>query len=128
MLRSLRTRVGRPVVVLVAGALVLPAGASAAGGSPLHVDPTSPVAKAYALPLGTARAGSSGSGRGAQLFGSGIKRAATPPATRLRGVATPAAYRVLRPGSASGLEWMAIPAIAVIALGSAGALALRRRR
>jgi hypothetical protein len=42
--------------------------------------------------------------------------------------ATPAAYRVLRPGSGSGLLWMALAAVLVIALGSAGGLALRRRR
>jgi len=128
MLRSLRTRVGRPVVVLVVAVLVLPASASAGGGSPLHVDPASPVAKAYALPLGTARSGSSGGGHGPQLFGSGIKRTPSSTPKRLRGVATPAAYRVLRPGSAPGLEWMAISAIVVIALGGAGALAFRRRR
>jgi LPXTG-motif cell wall-anchored protein len=42
--------------------------------------------------------------------------------------ATPAAYRVLRPGTGSGLLWMALAAIVVVALGSAGGLALRRRR
>jgi hypothetical protein len=88
------------------------------------------VAKAYALPLGMARAGSSGSGHSSQLFGAGIEPAAIRPGRRLRELAAPAAYRVLAPGSTSGLEWMAIPAIAVVVLGSAGAgaLALRRRR
>jgi hypothetical protein len=42
--------------------------------------------------------------------------------------ATPAAYRVLRPGSGSGLLWMIIAAVVVIALGSAGGVALSRRR
>ncbi len=42
--------------------------------------------------------------------------------------AMPAAYRVLRPGSGSGLLWMALAAVLVLALGSAGGLALSRRR
>jgi hypothetical protein len=171
-------------------ALTLPASAAAAG-SPVHVDPSSPVAKEYALPLASARGAQPESGQSGKLFGSGIKHATTvtrttpvqtaaplttttqsePPVTtssaaptattvatpttrtrthrhrhRHRGVAapsatlartttteraahaTPAAYRVLRPGSGSGLLWMALAAIVVVALGSAGGLALRRRR
>lgn len=129
--------VGQPVVVLVACILALPAHASAAGGSPLHVDPASPVAKAYALPLDGVRGGPSGAGHsaqrhGPQLFGAGIRRSAmhrgSAPIRRTHGTGTPAAYTVLDPGSSSGLAWMAIVVVVVLAVGSAGALALRRRR
>jgi hypothetical protein len=181
-------------------ALTLPVSAAAAGGSPVHVDPSSPVAKEYALPLATARGAQPESGQSGKLFGSGIKHAATvtrttpvqpaapltattqteqpvttggasptttatattmatatatprvrthrprrrrhhlhhgaarPPVLKHTTVArrtahaTPAAYRVLRPGSGSGLLWMALAALVVVALGSAGGLALRRRR
>jgi hypothetical protein len=177
-------------LVCAACALALPAPALAAGGSPVHVDPSSPVAKEYALPLATARGAPPESGQSGKLFGSGIKHAsstpaqtttiATPPppvtqvqppvtsaatttppahkprphrhphrhrhrpehvttvtlpalttATTNRQItarATPAAYRVLRPGSGSGLLWMIIAAAVVIALGSAGGVALSRRR
>lgn len=47
---------------------------------------------------------------------------------RLAGKATPAAYRVLKPGSGFGLLWMVVAAVLVLALGSAGGLALTRRR
>lgn len=40
---------------------------------------------------------------------------------------TPAAYRVLQPGGGSALLWMLAAAVAVVALGSAGALARSRR-
>lgn len=144
----------------------------------MHVDPASPVAKEYALPLATARGAPPESGQTGKLFGSGIEHAA-PPAEQATTVAaprpasppnttgtvttpaahrhpahnrgpmhvtvvtlptltqpksrhqnaraTPAAYRVLRPGSGSSLLWMALAAVVVIALGSAGGLALRRR-
>ena len=174
-------------------ALALPASALA-GGSPVHVDPGSPVAKEYALPLATARGAPPESGQSGKLFGSGIKHPSTttvhttsqappptPPSTytqpsapavtettpavtattkagapkpaRHRPVhvttvtlpsltatttttpakpatarATPAAYRVLRPGSGSGWLWMVLAAVIVVALGSAGGLALSRRR
>lgn len=172
-------------------ALALPASALA-GGSPVHVDPGSPVAKEYALPLATARGAPPESGQSGKLFGSGIKHPSTttvhttsqappptPPSTytqpsppavtettpavtattkagapkpaRHRPVhvttvtlpsltttttptkpatarATPAAYRVLRPGSGSGWLWMLLAAVIVVALGSAGGLALSRRR
>ena len=126
MLRSLRTRARGTIVVLVACALALPASASAAGGgSPLHIDPASPVAKAYALPLDIGRGASPGSVRPPELFGAGIK----PAASRLgRESVRPTAYRTLEAGSGSGLAWMAIPAVVVLALGSAGAFALSRRR
>lgn len=135
-----------------------PASASAAGGSALHVDPSSPVAKAYALPLGSARGTSTPSGH-TKLFGSGIRRASTsssglpaaspgrhrrrqhtgamrtaPPTrtrttvARLRGRGAPAAYRVLRPSSGSGLLWMGLVVVVVLGLGVGGALALRRSR
>jgi len=179
-------------------ALALPASALAAG-SPVHVDPASPVAKEYALPLATARGAPPESGQTGRLFGSGIKHASSSTATRpraatsppppppvepqatptpttpapavtatapvptitttavtprsrrprrpahvttvtlpvltapaatrrLRARATPAAYRVLRPGSSSGLLWMLVAAVLVLALGSAGGIALSRRR
>lgn len=120
-------------LVLVA----LPASAWAAGASPLHVDPASPVVKAYALPLGSARASSTPGGR-TRLFGAGIRRTAattTPPAptrtmpvSRLRGRSVPAAYRVLEPGSGSGLLWMGLAVVVVLGLGAGGALTLRRFR
>jgi hypothetical protein len=166
-------------------ALALPASALAGGGSPVHVDPGSPVAKEYALPLATARGAPPESGKSGKLFGSGIKHASTttvqapprptppptqetvPATTAMPSVtlttpvkprrpahhrpvhvttvtlpsltaptrakpptarATPAAYRVLRPGSGSGWLWMALAAVVVVALGSAGGLALSRRR
>jgi hypothetical protein len=169
--------------------LALPLPALAAGGSPVHIDPASPVAKEYALPLSTARGAPPESGQSGKLFGSGIKHTAaatttatttTPPqaaasvsppppsqvaptvtttaatttstpAVRRRrpphvttvtlpsltrpaaprkivGRVVPAAYRVLRPGSGSGLLWMLVAGVLVIALGSAGGIALRRRR
>lgn len=169
-------------------ALALPSSALASGGSPVHVDPSSPVAKEYALPLATARGAAPESGQSGRLFGSGIKHAsspavhtttaatptppppstepqatptptvtattttppptATPPARHpprhvttvtlpalttvtakpLEAKAMPAAYRVLKPGSGSGLLWMVLAAVLVLALGSAGGLALSRRR
>jgi hypothetical protein len=174
-------------------ALALPSSALASGSSPVHVDPSSPVAKEYALPLATARGAAPESGQSGKLFGSGIKHASSsttqtttapatpqtvqpaaptattttppptstpPPATTapptatrpahhppphvttvtlpaltrtvtakpLAAKATPAAYRVLKPGSGSGLLWMLLAAVLVLALGSAGGLALSRRR
>lgn len=189
-------------------ALLLPAPALAAGGSPVHIDPASPVAKEYALPLATARGAPPESGKSGRLFGSGIKHVSTatshttaaPPTTTLTATTTtpptvpstttpaeqpgtvaptstaptstspdvrtqtsrprrqhpehvttvtlpalttptaqtttspvtargtPAAYRVLRPGSGSGLLWMALAAVVVVAVGSAGGFALSRRR
>lgn len=169
-------------------ALALPAPALAAGGSPVHVDPASPVAKEYALPLATARGAPPESGQSGKLFGSGIRHtstvptqtvtttttvtpppvstpteqtvtpappvtvaprprrhrrhhhpvhvttvtlpALTTPTTPSRVItarATPAAYRVLRPGSGSGLLWMLLAAVLVLGIGSAGGVLLRRR-
>jgi hypothetical protein len=74
---ALRATVGAMLVCLsVSG------NAAAAGGNSLppgvHVDPGSPAAKEYAIPLGKARGNGSGSNAGVQtLFGSGIK--AQPP-------------------------------------------------
>jgi hypothetical protein len=177
----------RPLLTLVCAgcALALPATPALAGGSPVHVDPSSPVAKEYALPLATARGAPPESGKSGSLFGSGIKHStagpgtnttvtATPPqtvtesqppatvttSTRTSATKTPAhrqpthvttvtlpvltatmtattprtasaapaAYKVLRPGSGSGLLWMIVAAVVVIALGSAGGFALSRRR
>ena len=176
-------------VACVIGAICAPAAALAAGlggaGSPVHVDPSSPVAKEYALPLATARGAPPESGKSGSLFGSGIKHsgggattehtttAVTPPpvetrtqpppvtvttTTRTEAIkppvrphpthvttvtlpvltspatstatadAAPAAYKVLKPGSGSGVLWMIVAAIVVVALGSAGGVALSRRR
>ena len=41
---------------------------------------------------------------------------------------TPAAYAVLEPGSRSGVLWMVLAAVLVVALGSAGGVILSRRR
>jgi pyruvate/2-oxoglutarate dehydrogenase complex dihydrolipoamide acyltransferase (E2) component len=182
-------------------ALALPSSALASGGSPVHVDPASPVAKEYALPLASARGAPPESGKPGKLFGSGIKHsraapvhtttastpapttastpAPPPPSTQpqttpvqtvtaptttptaaptpaprphahrqpphvttvtlpvlttlvtakpLAATATPAAYRVLKPGSGSGLLWMVLAAVLVLALGSAGGMVLSRRR
>jgi hypothetical protein len=188
MRHSVRARFLQTLVCAVC-AVALPAPALAAGGSPVHVDPSSPVAKEYALPLATARGAPAESGQSGKLFGSGIKHASSTPAqtttlatrpppvtqvpqpvtstatltatttapapkprphrrrhpehvttvtlptltaaTTNREVtasATPAAYRVLRPGSGSGLLWMILAAVVVIALGSAGGIVLSRRR
>lgn len=108
------------LLVAAGAALALPAGALASGGSPLHIDPRSPVAKAYALPLGSARGAPPGSGGAGKLFGAGIT------AHRARTRATPTAY--LTRASPSGWLWMAAAAVAVAAVGGAGGLALRRRR
>jgi hypothetical protein len=80
---------------LVATALIaLPSLASAAqpGLEPgVHVDPNSPAAKEYAIPLGQARAGGTATGSD-QLFGSGIKPGSgggVPPAGRPTTAAPP---------------------------------------
>ena len=167
----------------VIGAMASPAGALATGVSGVHVDPNSPVAKEYALPLATARGAPPESGQGGKLFGSGIKHpssSSAPPVStsqppvsttpspavtqtqtettvtsttprqrpihhrpahvttvtlptltttrQLTAKATPAAFRVLRPGSGFGVLWMVLAAVIVIALGSAGGVALSRRR
>jgi hypothetical protein len=119
------------VVAPVVCALALPAGASAAGSSGLHIDPASPVVKAYALPLDGVRAMAAIEGRRAKLFGSGIepaKRRQPAMARRTRDSVAPAAYRMLEAGSSSGLAWMAIAAVVVLVCGGAGALALRHRQ
>jgi hypothetical protein len=216
----------RPLVTLICAActLAIPAAASASGSSPVHVDPRSPVAKEYALPLASARGAAPESGKSGSLFGSGLRHggkpappktvttqaptqavtetkthtatppttsAATsppvttppvttspvttppvttspvtiPPATTPQATATPpakprkprpkdvitvtlpdlptttaatltkttvsaapAAYKVLRPGSGSGVLWMVLAGVLVVAVGSAGGLALARRR
>jgi hypothetical protein len=79
-----RTGVRLSRLMTFAAVLSLAVTSPAAAGSPtaptaapgVHIDPGSPVAKEYAIPLAQARGGgnSSGSG-GGQLFGSGITRA-----------------------------------------------------
>jgi hypothetical protein len=192
MRHSVRARL-LSTVVCVMCVLALPAAAPASKGSPVHIDPASPVAKEYALPLATARGAPPESGRSGGLFGSGIKHGTrgsptdhtttvpppvktetappaetqttppvtTPPVTTTAaqptttlkhhqpghiltvtlpdlvtapGIGTtttkavPAAYRVLKPGSGSGVLWMVLAAVVVVAVGSAGGLALARRR
>ena len=182
MRHSVRARLLLTVVCAMC-MLALPAAASASKNSPVHVDPASPVAKEYALPLATARGAPPESGRSGGLFGSGIKHSShgspsshtttsseappaqtetTPPVTTTATQTTtspkhhqpghittvtlpdlvttpatgttttanavPAAYKVLKPGSGSGLLWMVLAAVVVVALGSAGGLALARRR
>lgn len=77
---SRRARVRSPGVILAAVLLLATGSATAAAKSTLppgvHVDPGSPVAKEYAIPLDTARGSGGGSGSG-QLFGRGITRAPT---------------------------------------------------
>jgi len=81
-----RARVHASVMLLAAGLLLAVASSTAlAKQSPppgVHLDPGSPAAKEYAIPLAQARAGggSGGSGSG-QLFGHGITRAPSPPAS-----------------------------------------------
>jgi hypothetical protein len=196
----------RPLVTLICAActLAIPAAAAALGNSPVHIDPRSPVAKEYALPLASARGAVPESGKSGNLFGSGLKdgskppppktvatqappkavmetethtattpttppvttpqatsppvttppvtttRPAEPPAPRPKDVITvtlpdlptttaatytkttvsaaPAAYQVLRPGSGSGVLWMVLAGVLVVAVGGAGGLALARRR
>jgi hypothetical protein len=206
----------RPLVTLICAActLAIPAAAAASGNSPVHIDPRSPVAKEYALPLASARGAVPESGKSGNLFGSGLKDGSKPPppktvatqappkavtetethtattpttppvtsppvttppvtsppvttppvttpqatttppaelpAPRPKDVITvtlpdlptttaatdtkttvsaaPAAYQVLRPGSGSGVLWMVLAGVLVVAVGSAGGLALARRR
>jgi hypothetical protein len=180
-------------LVCATSVLALPAAAAASNNSPVHVDPSSPVAKEYALPLATARGAPPESGKNGSLFGSGIKHStspstaphttttteasppvqtvvsapATPPAATTTAAQTattqtattkhhqpghiltvtlpdlpvtptgsrpvtasaaPAAYKVLKPGSGSGVLWMVLAAALVVVLGSAGGIALSRRR
>ncbi len=70
----------RPLATLICAAFILapPAAASASDSSPVHVDPRSPVAKEYALPLASARGAAPESGRSGGLFGSGIKHGGPP--------------------------------------------------
>lgn len=75
-------RVPRTSLLLLAALLAvvgscLPSAAVAAPGTPsagVHVDPSSPVAKEYALPLATARGAPADTGSVGSLFGRGITR------------------------------------------------------
>jgi len=73
-------RLFAPIAGLLAAISVLLAPAPAlAGGSPtpgVHIDPNSPVAKQYAIPLGVARGTPAGSSSKGSLFGHGITPAA----------------------------------------------------
>lgn len=64
--------------------LLLPTAALAGATSPtagVHVDPGSPVAKEYALPLANARGAPADTGSNGSLFGSGIKKSSGTPKT-----------------------------------------------
>jgi hypothetical protein len=82
------------VAALVVLGLSSPQPAAAASLPPgVHVDPNSPAAKEYAIPLGQARAGNSSGGAGSQKpFGSGITSVGTasssPPGTAAASSAT----------------------------------------
>jgi hypothetical protein len=160
MCHSARARSLLTLVCALSLPLLAPGWAAAgSGSSPLHVDPASPVAKEYALPLPSARGAPPKSGRSGRLFGAGItpskarttdttaaeprrsRHAGTRAAgggaaggrtaggrTRATAKGVPADYRVLRSGSGSGVLWMVLAAVVVVALGSAGGIALRRRR
>jgi hypothetical protein len=207
MRHSVRVRVSA-TLACVAGVAGLPGFAHATTSNPLHVDPKSPVAKEYALPLASARGAAPESDKSGKLFGAGItaRRSATkitiapvrtsapptpapvenpepaqtpepaqspgpartspaaPPTVTKAAAATPrpkprprvhakpaptatsaasataratqpktveavpSAYKVLRPGTGSGVLWMALTAIVVVVLGGAGGVALSRRR
>jgi hypothetical protein len=180
--------------LVVAFSLAVPAAALAGSGSPtagVHIDPGSPVAKEYALPLATARGAPADTGSTGSLFGRGITKSksrhpsggsstaseapsSTPanetvPATSISDTTTatqrlkparrhhrhratrkparkpsrkhargsipagnatapPAALKILHPGAGLSWLWMMLAALAVLALGSAGALALMRTR
>lgn len=83
----MHTRRKRPradsLLVVVLGvvatfALVTAQGAGAAGTPGVHIDPNSPVAKQYSMPLAVARGAAPGGSSQGQLFGHGITRAAAP--------------------------------------------------
>ena len=139
-LRSLLALVCSASLIALPATAAAGAGAGATNNSPLHVDPSSPVAKEYALPLATARDAPSSSaaptsGRDVSLFGAGIRHgikhgsgSSTTATTTTTPKRAPAAHAVLRSGLGSGVLWMAVAAVVVVALGSAGGIALRRRR
>ncbi len=150
-MHGMRHRVCARYLVTLAGAigaLALPAAAQAGGSSPLHIDPNSPVAKAYALPISAARGAPPESGRSGAIFGAGISTAASAPApssdcragsgsghdggahctTTASGGGIPAASTVIAPGGGLGIVWMVIAAVVVLALGLAGGAVLHRRR
>jgi hypothetical protein len=69
------------LIAVAALAVAGPAGAKTVSPAPgVHIDPGSPAAKEYAIPLGVARTGSGSGGNGStQLFGAGITKASSPP-------------------------------------------------
>lgn len=110
--------------VVLACVLTLPASAAAAGASGLHVDPASPLTKAYALPLGSARGAGTGNGQSGGLFGSGITHGSAAGGIAYKS----AAYRTPKPAPGAGLALMGLGAVVVVAIGAAGAIVLSRRR
>jgi len=121
----------------------------------VHLDPNSPAAKQYAIPLATARGATPGSGATGALFGSGISSAGGRSAGKsvARGrrgagrsssgrsksggrsrsnpaaaTAIPSADKILHSGSGSALLWTLAIAALVLVIGGAGALALTDRR
>jgi hypothetical protein len=103
--RRRRARLATPLAAI--GLLLAPATALAGGSPPpgVHIDPNSPVAKQYAIPLGVARGTPAGSSNSGKLFGHGITHASgtgsaasssTPPAS----ASTPPASASTTPASA----------------------------
>jgi hypothetical protein len=153
---------------------IAPASAAAHGKpalqSGVHIDPGSPAAKEYSIPLASARGVPAGNSSQGQLFGSGITKngsggsggssggsgAATGTSghhahrsgSRHRharagggtlatsgtlqagaaGAAIPPAVKVIHPGSSSGVFWMILVALLVVALGLGAAYAFSRGR
>jgi hypothetical protein len=147
---------GAPILILLAMAGTAMAAGPAALSPGVHVDPSSPAAKEYAIPLGQARGGD-GSTSG-QLFGSGITKAAgssrTGAAAGIHSPASRSGTRVISSGhgavvaqsppadstsapspdkllgagrGGTGIAWMLGAAAVVVALGVLGGAARARR-
>jgi hypothetical protein len=81
--------------VLVLVIFLMPASALAKTSPGVHVDPGSPAAKEYQVPLGAARGnGTSGTGNTQPLFGSGITKTPAPASTPTTATTTPAVSKV----------------------------------
>jgi hypothetical protein len=76
---------------LSAGTLLTPVVAAAATSPTVHVDPKSPVAKQYQIPLATARGAPPGSSTPTRLFGSGITHVSSPPPSSAPAATNPTA-------------------------------------
>ena len=96
------------LLIIVLSALVGPSVSLAATptqnpSSGVHVDPGSPAAKQYAIPLSTARGGPAGTSGAGSLFGAGISRKTSSTATAgpTRASSTPTGTADTTPGSAA---------------------------